>query len=175
MNNFTYNVTRIIVIGMLAWFSMFSINGCVTKPRIPTGVDPVVVSAAIVQANEALFRPGRLVKPAHVIFTLDPEVSNAKLKYLAHMILGLKETIPRDRDKRHMAHAVSEERYRPHFFLKVPYSISGSHNVYLAGVVVERDKLSGGYLQKAGVLLKCNLYLVDAKPHTITHIGEVQE
>ena len=174
MRNFSYNIKRLIVIAMLAWFCVLCITGCVPKLRIPPGVDPVMVSAVIVQANEALLSPGWKDKPAEVLFTLNHGVSDAKLSHLAHLIYELKGTTPNDPDRRLLAQAVTDEKYRPHYFLKVPYSISGSGDVYLAHIMVLRDNLLADYL-RSGALLKCNLYLVDGKPHTITHVGEVWE
>lgn len=181
MSNFACNITRLIGIGVLTSLSMFSTNGCVPKVCVPAGVEPVMVSAAIVQANEALFGqdwrvkhygPGWGDKPAQVVFTLDPDVSNSKLRHLAHLIYELKGKTPSDQDKRLVARDVTDETYRPHHFLKVPYSISGSRDVYLSHIMVVRDNLLADHL-RSDVLLKCNLYLVNGKPHTMTHIGEV--
>lgn len=167
------------LLSMAALGGIILIAACVLKPVIPKGVKPFETTAVIVQANVALFHPGSGDEPVQVIFSLDPNVSNARLKDLARVLFELKGTRPSDHDKTLMAKAVADTTYRPYEFKRVPYSISGSEDVYIAHVVVERVKLSKGYLQEDS-LLRFNLYLInggkpdDGKPHAMEHVGEVR-
>ena len=94
-------IMRIILIGIIIFTNGPLFIGCSTHYNvlrpIPKDIKPIVVSVAIVQENTALFKKGSFDLPAEVLFSTDPNMSNAKLKDLAHEIFKLKGTKQKDK------------------------------------------------------------------------------
>jgi hypothetical protein len=109
--------------------------------------------------------------PAQIVFTLDSKTSESDLQRLAKLIFSLKGERPSDPDKQMLAREVTDEIYRPNDFVKVPDSLGYGMKTYITHVWIERERLSGGYIQR-GASLKFNVYLVDGEPYTIRFMGD---
>jgi len=138
---------------------------------IPEGVEPKIIRGEIVQANTQLLSPGLLDYPAEVVFSLDPKMPAEDLKKFATFAYRLKNTMPIDPDKKIIARAVTNEGYHPDYFLKVPVSLVGNDETYIAHVWINRGKLSEHYL-KPGSSLTFQVYIVNGAPYTMRLLGD---
>lgn len=133
---------------------------------IPEGVEPKIVRGEIIIANPWLFSYGLIGHPAAIVFSLDPNMSTEDLKKFAAFAYQLRNTMPSDPDKRMVARAVSGEGYNPDYFLKVPASVVGNDQTYIAHVWINRGNLSEHYL-KPGNSLIFQVYIVNNAPYTV--------
>jgi hypothetical protein len=108
----------------------------------------VRVLAWIVQANTALFQPGRGDFPAQVIITFDdiPDLPDY-LERLGKKLYSLKSGYGIDPLERQVAKLVKDETYVPDLRVKLPPEFTGGQVVYSCHVVVERQYLLYGCLR----------------------------
>lgn len=113
----------------------------------------VRVVAALVQANNALFHPGRETLPCLVLITFD-EMDDAGpyLLNLAKRVFNLKETQPDDPDERFVADLVTDERAVFWRRVKLPENFTGGPTVYAADLWVYRPYLPEGRLTSRQLL-----------------------
>lgn len=149
-----------------------AICGCaVPEPRrVPDGVEPQIVNAALVEANTCLFRYGRCSAPALVVFSLDPDLPFRELRKLAKLTYSTKGTSPATDDLKVLAEPFSDETYRGDVFIKIPESLGYGDGAYIAPIWVERKKLDSGYLS-GNMALRLNVYVVDGVPSTTRFLG----
>jgi hypothetical protein len=136
------------------------------QATFPEGMAPQAVRGEIVQANMLLFRQGTsLAHPALIVFSLSSKMAVNDLKQLARLAFSLKGSRPTDPDRALLARAVTDESYIPNHFVKIPSSVTGNDETYLAHVWIARSKLTEGYL-RSNTSLEFHVYLADGKPYT---------
>ncbi|WP_432176779.1 hypothetical protein [Streptomyces sp. Tue6028] len=107
-----------------------------------------VVWAAIVQANELLFKPGRNDHPAVVLYGTDPEIFDdqpEELRAVARKLFSLKGKLLTDPDLQPFSNMLCREMSRE-MRMPVPRSLAGSALVYCTNVIVTRRHLPSGTL-----------------------------
>jgi hypothetical protein len=151
------------------------ISGCSELKPIPEGVKPYVVRGEIVQAYFTLYLKREYFNNAAlIVFSLNSSMSTNDLKKLAHFAFSLKDSKPVDPDQALLAKEVTNESYIPNYFWKVPRSICGNDDTYLAHMWIERQKLTEHYL-RSNASLQFSVYFVEGKPYTARLIGDIIE
>ena len=149
-----------------------AISGCAAPEprRVPDGVEPQLVKAALVEANTCLFTHGRCSAPALVVFSLDPNLPFREVRKLAKLTYSTKGTLPATDDLKVLAKPFADETYRGDAFIRVPESLGYGESAYIAAIWIERRKLASGFLS-GSMLLRLNVYLVDGVPNTTRFLG----
>ncbi len=113
------------------------------------------VNAYVVQANEALFRPGETSLPCLVLFSFQPEVSRdaAYMRSLARRVFSLKNTQAQTDDARAVTHLTTDERAVPYRRRALPFSFTDGSTIYCADLWVKPSYLPQPFL--TGSLLPC--------------------
>lgn len=121
---------------------------CVAKRGVP-------VTAALVQANNRLFEPGREPLPALVLITFDRDIPNLDdyLSELAQRVFRLKEEDPRDAEERYVAELTRDERAAMYRRRRLPEKFTGGPVVYAADLIICPWYLRDGCLRER--LLPC--------------------
>ncbi len=109
----------------------------------------VPVTAYIVQAHEALYRPGRDTLPCLILFTFSPEVEQdaGYMHYLAERLFALKKKNPDDPDLRTLTNLTSDEGIVPYRRRRLPLSFTDGSTIYCADLWIKRAYLKDGYLK----------------------------
>jgi hypothetical protein len=113
------------------------------------GMRGVPVSGYLVQANEALFKPGSEVSlPALVLFSFQPEVDSdpGYMSSLARSVYRLKNTYPQDADGSYVAALTTDERAIPYRRRALPLSFTDGSTIFCADLWIQRSDLRGGLL-----------------------------
>ena len=131
---------------------------------IPAGISPLVVTAALVEANVCLLRIDSCSAPALVAFSLDSDVSFHQLRKLAVLAYSTKGTVPATDELKVLANVFADETYRGDAFIKVPASLGYGDNTYIAPIWVERNRVPGKL--SAEMALRLTAYVVDGTPYT---------
>jgi hypothetical protein len=102
----------------------------------------------IVQANNALYEPGETDRPAQILITFDPSVSDpaAVLSEITARVAALKDEDPRDPVKAEVARLINDESYRPYERAQLPAAFTGGPEVFSTHVWVKRSLLPMGVL-----------------------------
>src|SRR5262249_41443132 len=100
---------------------------CVARRGVP-------VTAALVQANNRLFEPGREPLPATTLFTFDKHIPDrdAWLDQMARRVFRLKTEEPQNDDEAEVAQLTRDERARMYRRVELPSSFTGGPTVYAA-------------------------------------------
>jgi hypothetical protein len=109
-----------------------------------------VAWAALVQANDHLFRPGPRDHPCMLIYSIDPRVDGRVgwLTDVAHNLFGLKGASPHDRAERRFAEVITDELDRA-MGLMVPKTYSQGLPLVSTSAMVFRKHLPGGFLRQS--------------------------
>jgi len=144
-----------------------ALAGCaVDKPRsVPSGIEPQLVDAALVQANNCLFQKSACNAPALVVFSLDSSIALGDLKRLAELTYSTKGRTPADSNLQVLSRTVTNEAHHEDAFVKVPEGLGYGKNTYLADVWIQHEKLADGYLRPYRVL-RFRVYVVEGRPYT---------
>jgi hypothetical protein len=114
----------------------------------------VEVTAALVQANEALYRPGPDDLPCMVLITFEDLPNQDRyLRRLAEHMYALKGLDLDDPDERYVSSLITDERAKQYRRRSLPPSFTGGPVVYAADLRIHRPFLRHGYL--VGKLLPC--------------------
>ncbi|MEZ6186025.1 MAG: hypothetical protein R3F62_13570 [Planctomycetota bacterium] len=107
-----------------------------------------VVWGAVVQANVALYEPGRHDHPAGLVYGPGEDYTDLvpALTELARELYLLKDTTPEGEDLRELAQAVTDELSRP-ARLRVPERLTRGPEAYLTTALLHRAHLPGGRLR----------------------------
>jgi hypothetical protein len=160
---------RTLILGAL----LGALAGCAPAPRtepfpaqrgIPAGIEPQVVTAALVEANVCLFRTDDCSAPALVVFSLDPDASFNELRKLARLAYSTKGTVPVVDELKVLAKPFADETYRGDAFIRVPASLGYGGNTYIAPIWVERARIPGRL--SARMALRLSVYVLDGAPYT---------
>jgi hypothetical protein len=117
----------------------------------PRGVQ---VTGALVQANEALLRPGPRDLPCMVLITFEDFPDQERyLRRLAERVYALKGLDLDDPDARYVSNLVTDERAMKYRRRPLPPSFTGGRVVYAADLIIHRPFLRRGYLVER--LLPC--------------------
>jgi hypothetical protein len=108
--------------------------------------EPIV--AWIVQANTALFEAGTEDYPAQVLISRDPSADDEFMAELAERVADLKGQRPDDPVEAEVAELVNDETYRARTKTKVPKQFTGGKVVYSTGLMIERNLLPSGVLDR---------------------------
>ncbi len=110
--------------------------------------DGVVVWSHIVQANVAMFKPGRHDCPAVVVFSFDRRgyTDPEYLADVAHDLFALKHTKPGDPALAEMARLMTDELER-FYGVRVPRSISPTFECFISVTLLFRKFLPNGHLR----------------------------
>jgi hypothetical protein len=103
----------------------------------------------IVQAPAALFVPGQTSRPAQIVFTFDPAVSDpaALLPELAARLRALRDQPPQGGPTAEVRGLVSDHGYRPYERFRLPTALTGGPEVFFAHVYVKRELLPAGVVE----------------------------
>jgi hypothetical protein len=103
----------------------------------------------IVQAPAALFEPGQTSRPAQILFTFDPAVTDpaALLPELAARLRALRRQPPPEGPSAEVARLVNDQGYRPYERFRLPAAITGGPEVFFAHVYVKRELLPAGVVE----------------------------
>jgi hypothetical protein len=149
------------------------IAGCAGRPNpIPNGAKPHYATAALVMANARLFREGSRDLPALVVFSLDPGVSFQDLRTLAKQVYSMRGSPPAEKDLKVLSRMVTDEAYRGDDFAKVPERLGYGREIYVAPVLVERERLSAGYLRPE-TALTLRVFLLGRSPYTTRLVSDL--
>jgi hypothetical protein len=109
--------------------------------------DGPVVWAAIVQANNNLFKRNNAETGASVIYSPDPWFDRHRdaLGQIAQQCLGLKGTKPDDPQSAEFARMLTDEMIRG-MRMKVPAVFTGQRHVYHSSMLMPRKHLPKGFL-----------------------------
>lgn len=120
---------------------------CVYRDQRKLFKEGKVVWGHIVQANNALFEPGKGNYPADMLYSLDPYFDNnlEALERIAHRLYGLKGKEVEDEEARYFSDAITDEHTRV-LNVQLPKSLSGGREVYFTTFMVHRKHLPTGYL-----------------------------
>src|SRR5262249_39608173 len=104
---------------------------CVARRGVP-------VTAALVQANNRLFEPGREPLPATTLFTFDKHIPDrdAWLDQMARRVFRLKTEEPQNDDEAEVAQLTGEGRARMYRRVELPSSFTGGPTVYAADLII---------------------------------------
>jgi hypothetical protein len=139
------------VLGVRSWFALRAIQASERSfERLHAlVVHGIPVTGYLVQANEALFRPGNEeALPALVLFSFQSEVDEERgyMGALARKVYRLKNTMPLDPDGRFVASLTTDERAVPHRRRQLPLSFTDGSTIYCADIWIRRADLRGGCL-----------------------------
>lgn len=115
------------------------------KKALRTGT---VAGAALVMANEGIFKPGKLNLGGHAIYSFDPyytENDHAALVELAHNIFSLRGMQNPPAELRGMVNIVTIQTLVP-LRQRVPDMLTGGREVYMTTLQFARKNLPGGVL-----------------------------
>lgn len=103
----------------------------------------------IVQAPAALFQPGDTSRPAQIVFTFDPAVTDppARLAELAVRLRELRDRPPKDGPTADIARLLNDATYRPYERFRLPDALTGGPEVFFAHVYVKRELLPAGAIE----------------------------
>ena len=102
---------------------------------------------ALVQANNALFKPQANAYPANIIFSTSDtiDMNPIFISDIARTLFSLKNTHPDDTEIRKFADAITDEKKRT-FNLQLPRSVIKGADVFFTTVILKPDHLPKGYL-----------------------------
>ncbi|CAA9375750.1 MAG: hypothetical protein AVDCRST_MAG64-289, partial [uncultured Phycisphaerae bacterium] len=101
--------------------------------------------AAVVHANNMLFRPGGGDAGAQVVYAREPDVRLSDLQTIAARAYALKGTRPADQAERRLADMLTDEMERA-LDWPVPMTLTGGRDVVTTVVVLPRQHMPGGFL-----------------------------
>ena len=134
-----------------------------------------VVWAALVMANNLMFRPGQDDCPGLLVYSLDPyfEARPQELRAIAHKIFALKETVPEDPDLQAIAKLVTEEMDRSMGW-KIPEAFTDK-DVRAAAFLVFRKHIPLGVLHGSHfpILVHPSTQAVMIVPHEAWPVGMI--
>jgi hypothetical protein len=107
-----------------------------------------IVWAALVQANNMLFKPGRGDFPALVVYAVDQSLDNTPewLLALAHWMFRLKNTTPEGLDEQAVAAMVSDE-FNHDAGAPLPPTCTHGREIVCSTIMIFRNHLPGGVLR----------------------------
>lgn len=151
-----------------------ALAGCAadTPRSVPSEIEPQLVDAALVQANNCLFRKSACNAPALVVFSLDSNIALDDLHRLAELAYSTKGGTPADPNLRVLSRMVTNEAHHEDAFVKVPEGLGYGRNTYLADVWLQHERLAEGYLRSRRAL-RFRVYVVGGKPYTARFVSDV--
>lgn len=137
--------------------------GCVSLE----GVEPVTVPAYVVQANYRLWNAAtcKCNYPALLVYSLDPASSHDDMRRLAKLTFDLKGVKVAHPGQQFLSDVVTDESYYGDVHTRVPESVGYGSETFIAGMMIDRKRLSKGYLSNPELWL--TVWAVDGKPRKV--------
>ncbi len=107
----------------------------------------VVVLAAVIQANELLFKPGPQDHPGELVLSLDQAIDGQTLAAMAHDLFALKGKECPDEERAEVSNYLANERIRV-FGLPVPAQLDRGFRCFCTTTIFRRRSFPAGYLSR---------------------------